>query len=58
MIGAVPALVMTYVCSLYIFVSPMMCGMENLVLAYVLGGVLTVVIAVLVALKAMKRKKA
>ena len=45
-IGFVPALIMTYVCSSYIFVSPMMFGMENRILAYLFGGVLTVVIAV------------
>lgn len=50
-IGALPALVMTYVCSSYIFVSPMMCGMENRALAYVLGGVLTIIIALMVVFK-------
>jgi carbon starvation protein CstA len=50
-IGAVPALIMTYVCSSYIFVSPMMFGMENRTLAYILGGVLTVVIAIAVFFK-------
>lgn len=50
-IGALPALVMTYVCSSYIFVSPMMCGMENRALAYTLGGVLTIVIALMVVFK-------
>jgi carbon starvation protein CstA len=53
-IGLVPALFMTYVCSSYIFVSPMMCGMDNRILAYVLGGVLTLVIAVAVHFKARK----
>ena len=53
-IGAVPALIMTYVCSSYIFISPMMFGMENRMLAYILGGVLTVVVAVAVFLKARK----
>jgi carbon starvation protein CstA len=53
-IGAVPALIMTYVCSSYIFVSPMMFGMENRTLAYILGGVLTVVITVAVFLKARR----
>lgn len=53
-IGALPALVMTYVCSSYIFVSPMMCGMENRALAYVLGGVLTIVIAVAVYIRTRK----
>lgn len=54
LIGALPALVMTYVCSSYIFISPMMCGMENRPLAYILGGVLTIVIAVAVHLKSKK----
>ncbi len=53
-IGALPALVMTYVCSSYIFVSPMMCGMENRALAYVLGGVLTIIIAVAVYIRTRK----
>ncbi|MBO7230717.1 MAG: carbon starvation protein A [Bacteroidaceae bacterium] len=53
-IGAVPALIMTYVCSSYIFISPMMFGMENRLLAYVLGGVLTAVISVAVFFKARK----
>ena len=46
MIGLLPALFMTYICSSYIFVSPMMAGMENRVLAYTLGGILTVAIGV------------
>ena len=54
LIGAVPALIMTYVCSSYIFISPMMCGMENRMLAYIFGGVLTVAVAVAVFLKAKK----
>ena len=53
-IGAVPALIMTYVCSSYIFVSPMMFGMENRTLAYILGGVLTIVITVAVFIKARR----
>ncbi|MBR7166667.1 MAG: carbon starvation protein A [Bacteroidaceae bacterium] len=44
-IGAIPALIMTYVCSSYIFVSPMMCGMENRLHAYLLGAILTIAIA-------------
>ena len=51
-IGSLPALVMTYVCSSYIFISPMMCGMENRTLAYILGAVLTLLIAAAVHLKA------
>ena len=54
LIGAVPALIMTYVCSSYIFISPMMFGMENRAMAYLLGGVLTAVIAVAVFYKAKK----
>ena len=50
-IGALPALIMTYVCSAYIFISPMMCNMENRALAYALAGVLTLLIAVAVYLK-------
>jgi carbon starvation protein CstA len=46
MIGLLPALFMTYTCSSYIFVSPMMAGMENRVLAYTLGVILTVTIGV------------
>ena len=52
LIGAVPALIMTYVCSSYIFVSPMMFGMQNHALAYILGGVLTIAVSVAVFLKA------
>ena len=51
-IGAIPALIMTYVCSSYIFVSPMMFGMENRMWAYVLGGMLTIVVSVAVFFKA------
>ena len=47
-IGMIPAVIMTYVCSSYIFISPMMFGMENRALAYLLGGALTCVIGVMV----------
>lgn len=43
-IGLLPALFMTYVCASYIFVSPMMAKMENRAVAYVLGGVLTLLV--------------
>lgn len=55
-ISLLPALVMTYVCSSYIFISPMMCGMENRTLAYILGGVLTLIVAVAVHFKARKNR--
>ena len=48
-IGAIPAMIMTYVCSSYIFISPMMFGMENRMLAYVLGGALTLGITLMAA---------
>lgn len=44
MIGLLPALFMTYVCSSYIFISPMMFGIENRAVAYSLGGVVTSII--------------
>lgn len=44
-ISLVPAVVMTYVCASYIFVSPIMCGMANRTLAYILGGVLTLLVS-------------
>ena len=56
-IGAIPALIMTYVCSAYIFISPMMCNMENRTLAYALAGVLTLLIAVVVYLKGRNNLK-
>ena len=54
LIGMLPALIMTYVCSSYIFVSSTMCGMENRTLAYILGGVLTLIISAAVHFKARK----
>lgn len=48
MVGLIPALVMTYVCSSYIFVSPLLFGMANRTLAYLLGGVLTIAIGAMV----------
>ncbi|MBR5465367.1 MAG: carbon starvation protein A [Alistipes sp.] len=39
-----PAIVMTYICSSFLFVSDQFFGMENHTLAYVLGGVLTIMI--------------
>lgn len=53
-IGAIPALIMTYVCSSYIFVSPMMFGMGGGTYAYLLGGILTLAIATAVWYKANK----
>ena len=44
-LSLLPALVMTYVCSSYIFVSPLMFGMANRTVAYILGAVLTIAIS-------------
>lgn len=56
-IGLVPALFMTYVCSSYIFISPMMVGLENRVVAYVLGAVLSVLIGVAILFQSRKGDK-
>lgn len=53
-ISLLPAIAMTYICSSYIFISPMMFGMENRTLAYIFGGVLTIIISIMVGFK-MKR---
>ena len=39
-VGLLPALVMTYVCMSYVFISPLMCGMRDRAAAYLLGGAL------------------
>lgn len=44
-ISLIPAVVMTYVCSSFIFVSPLMFGMSNRPVAYLLGGLLTLAIS-------------
>ena len=36
-VGLLPALVMTYVCMSYVFISPLMCGMRDRAAAYLLG---------------------
>uniref|UniRef100_UPI0040571298 carbon starvation CstA family protein n=1 Tax=Alistipes sp. TaxID=1872444 RepID=UPI0040571298 len=43
-IGLLPALFMTFICSSYIFISPLMFGMQSRLWAYLLGGALSVVI--------------
>jgi carbon starvation protein CstA len=53
-IALLPAVAMTYICSSYIFVSPMMFGMESRTLAYILGGVLTIIITMMVSRKMKK----
>ena len=50
-VGLIPALVMTYVCASYIFVSPLMLGMQNRTAAYLLGGAVTLVVLVAMIFK-------
>jgi carbon starvation protein CstA len=51
LIGLLPAMFMTYTCSSYIFISPMMADLENRTLAYVLSAVLSLMISGLVMFK-------
>lgn len=53
--AAIPAVIMTYVCASYIFISPLMFGMENRMAAYILGGVLTVAAVAAVGIHIRKR---
>lgn len=50
-IALLPAVLMTYVCSSYIFVSPLMFGMENRTAAYALGGAVALAISIVMTLK-------
>lgn len=56
-IGLLPALFMTYVCAAYIFVSPMMVGMQNKTAAYLLGGVVTTAVFAVAAIKMRNDRK-
>ena len=57
LVGLIPALVMTYVCASYVFVSPLMFDMENRTAAYALGGATTLLILVAMIFK-MRRDDA
>ena len=50
-VGLLPALIMTYVCGSYVFVSPLMFGMTDRPLAYLLGGVLTLAVFIVMIVK-------
>lgn len=50
-VGLIPALVMTYVCASYVFVSPLMFGMANRTAAYWLGGAVTLLLLVVMIFK-------
>ena len=56
LIGLLPALFMTYVCLSYIFISPMMAGLENRACAYALGAVMTIAIASVIVFRLFGRK--
>lgn len=56
-IGAIPAIIMTYVCTSYIFVSPMMFGMKNRTLAYAIAGIATIALAYAVYAKTRSEKQ-
>ena len=51
MVGLLPALIMTYVCASYVFVSPLMFGMQHRTTAYLLGGAVTLVILIAMIFK-------
>ena len=49
--AVIPALIMTYVCASYIFVSPLMFGMADRTAAYLLGGAVTAAVTAAAYLK-------
>lgn len=55
-IALIPAIVMTYVVSSFIFISPQFLGMENRLTAYILGGVTTAAITAFAVICARSRK--
>ena len=55
-VALIPALFMTYICSSFVFVSNQFVGMGAQPLAYILGGVLTAVIAAVMYIKLRKQK--
>ena len=56
-VGLLPALVMTYVCMSYVFISPLMCGMRDRAAAYLLGGALTLAILITMIFKMRRDAK-
>lgn len=56
-VGLLPAVVMTYVCASYVFVSPLMFGMRDRTAAYLLGGAVTLVVLVLMLIKLRRDAK-
>ena len=56
-VGLLPALVMTYVCMSYVFISPLMCGMRDRAAACLLGGALTLAILITMIFKMRRDAK-
>ncbi|MDR0907367.1 MAG: carbon starvation protein A [Rikenellaceae bacterium] len=54
LLAMIPAVAMTYICASYAFISPIMVGMANRPLAYLLGGVVTLVVTLFFTLKFRK----
>lgn len=53
-----PAMVMTYICTSFVFISNQFIGMANHTLAYVLAGVVTLVLSAAMWMKVLKSAKA
>ena len=43
-IGLMPALFMTFICSVYVFTSPLMFGITDYSIAYILGGIVSIIV--------------
>lgn len=56
-LALIPAVIMTYVCSSFLFVSNQFIGMEDRTMAYLLGGVLTLILTLVMIYKLRKDAK-
>ena len=56
-VALLPSIFMTYICASFLFVSDQFFGMENRLLAYLLGGVLTILITLLMTYLLRKNAK-
>jgi len=56
-LALIPAVIMTYVCSSFLFVSNQFFGMEDRTMAYLLGGVLTLILTLVMICKLRKDAK-
>lgn len=57
-IGLLPALFMTFICLSYIFISPLMLGMENRPMAYTFGALFTVAVSLYMGKKILRNGRA